>query len=156
MPEGNGSPNGKLDVVAEAPTPAAAPKKLKRPVEEVRAELMTNEEVRKQARLLQLPLAEYVEKILDYAQNPEKPPQVYVLPDEALKARDPSIPTTDDIKGYMEKVVSGEIAISPAHQKDGYAEDTSRARYSAALGTAEAPKGAPEDASVSKNPKKGP
>lgn len=155
MSEGNEFPNGKPGA-AEATPAAAPPKKLKRPVEEVRAELMANEEVRKQAKILKLSLTAYVEKILDYAQNPEKPPQVYVVTDAELKARDPSIPSTMEIHDYLQAIARGEIVISPAHQRDGYAEDTAQQRYQAALGTSEVPKGAPEDASVSRNPKKAP
>ncbi|MFL5347463.1 MAG: hypothetical protein ACJ8AT_21980 [Hyalangium sp.] len=155
MPEDNGFPDAKPGTAEAAP--AAAPqKKLRRPVEEVREELMANEEVRKQAKLLKLSLTAYVEKILDYAQNPEKPPEVYVVTDAELKARDPSIPSTMEIHDYIQSIARGEVVISPAHQRDGYAEDSSQQRYQTALGTAETPKGAPEDASTSRNPKKAP
>lgn len=128
---------------------ASAPQKLKRPIEEVRAELLADHDVREQARMLQLPVEEYVEKILHYAMNPQKPPQVQVLPDPVLKAQDPSIPTTGEIKTHLEKIVSGEISISPAHKRDGF-ENKDRARdqgrYEEATGTAKARTDAPESA----------
>jgi hypothetical protein len=134
------------------PAPAPQPKKLKRPVEEVRAELLADKDVREQARMLELPVAEYVEKILDYALNPEKPPQVEILPDEVLKARDPSIPTVAEIQTHLEKIISGEIAISPAHQRDGFKDDRTHERYNSALGTQDALKGPPQAVSKTVSP----
>jgi hypothetical protein len=116
-------------------TPAAPAKKLSRPIAQVRAELLADPDVREQARLLKLPVADYVEKILDYATHPTKPPQVQVLPDEALKARDPSIPTVQEIHTHLEKIVNGEIVISPAHQKDGYNKHDGKSdRYASMVG----------------------
>jgi hypothetical protein len=129
---------------------APAPQGPKRSVEEVRAILLADPDVREQARMLQLPVAEYVEKIIDYALHPNKPPQVKIVPDEVLKKQDPTIPTTGEIKTYLEKVVSGEIAISPAHKKDGF-EKKDRAReqgrYEEATGTGKARKEAAESTS---------
>jgi hypothetical protein len=117
-------------------TPKPEGKKLKRPVEEVRKELLADPDVKEQARLLQLPVEQYVEKILDYAIHPEKPPQIQIVPDEALKAQDPSIPTVEEIQTHLEKIVSGEISISPAHMPDGYSKDRTHQKYPSALGTA--------------------
>jgi hypothetical protein len=127
---------------------APEPQPLPRPIEEVRAVLMADPDVREQARMLQLPLAEYVEKIIDYARHPQKPPQVQVLPDPVLKAQDPSIPTTGEIKTHLEKIVSGEISISPEHKRDGFENKAARdqGRYEEATGTAKARKDAPESA----------
>jgi hypothetical protein len=129
---------------------APARRPLKRPIEEVRAELLADPDVREQARMLRLPVAQYVEKILDYAQNPQKPPQVQLVADEVLKAKDPSIPTAGEIKTYLEKVASGEIPISPAHKKDGFeaSKDGARGsgRYEQMMGNAKARKDAPEQA----------
>jgi len=119
-------------------------KKLRRPVEEVRAELLANPDVKEQAKLLQIPVADYVEKILDYAQHPQKPAQIAIVPDENLKEYDPSIPTVAEMKGYLEKVVSGEIVISPAHLPDGFNPGNDAPKYQAALGTQDSQKGAPE------------
>lgn len=122
---------------------APAPQVPKRTVEEVRAILLADPDVREQARILQIPVADYVEKIIHYAQNPNKPPQVQIVPDEVLKKQDPTIPTTGEIKTYLEKVVSGEISVSPAHKKDGFEKkDRSRdqGRYEEATGTGKARK----------------
>ena len=51
-------------------------KKLKRPVEEIRAELLVDPATQGIASKLGIPVEQYVEKVLDYAQNPEKQPQL--------------------------------------------------------------------------------
>jgi hypothetical protein len=119
-------------------------KKLRRPVEEVRAELMADPDVREQAQILKLPVEQYVEKILDYALHPQKPAQLQIIPDEELKARDPSIPTVAELQDHLQKIVDGEIVISPAHQRDGFKQDDTHEQYESALGSKDANKGAPE------------
>ncbi|RYZ35643.1 MAG: hypothetical protein EOO71_34710 [Myxococcaceae bacterium] len=116
-----------------------APSRLKRPVEVVRAELLADADVKQQAEMLKLPVEAYVEKILDYAIHPDKPPQLQIIPDEELKARDPKIATVEEIGTHLQKIIDGEIVISPAHQRDGFSSDNSDQRYSAALGTANKP-----------------
>jgi hypothetical protein len=120
------------------------PKKLKRPVEEVRAELLADKDVKEQARLLQIDVTAYVEKILDYALNPEKPPQLVITPDEELKAKDPSVPTVEELQTHLQKIINGEVMISRAQQVDGFNKDDADARYKTALASDAAPKGAPE------------
>ncbi|CAM3664865.1 hypothetical protein G4177_17925 [Corallococcus sp. ZKHCc1 1396] len=120
--------------------PPPAPSRLKRPVEVVRAELLADADVKQQAELLKLPVEAYVEKILDYAIHPDKPPQLQIVPDEELKARDPKIATVAEIETHLQKIIDGEIVISPAQQRDGFSSDKSHdQRYSAALGTAPKP-----------------
>lgn len=136
MAEGHDSPPGA----------GAEPRvrQLPRPVEEIRAELMADPDVREQAKMLKLPVAQYVEKIIDYAIHPDKPAQLQIVPDEELKARDPNLPTVDELKTHLEQIASGEVEFSPAHLPDGFKDDRVRERYSVELGTAEAQKGAPE------------
>ncbi|QSQ25141.1 hypothetical protein JY651_09500 [Pyxidicoccus parkwayensis] len=120
------------------------PKKLKKPVEVMRAELLTNKDVIEQARLLKVDLAEYVEKILDYAQNPEKPPQLVITPDEELKAMDPNAPTVQELETHLQKIIDGEIVISRAQQRDGFNDKDADARFKKALASDAAQQGAPE------------
>lgn len=124
-----------------APTYPEVP--LKVPVEQLRAKLMADPEVSKQAALLKLPIEQYVEKIIDYARHPSKPPQLVLTPDEELKARDPKIPTQEEIGDYLQKVKSGEIAISPAHQRDGFKNNEAGAptNFEKALGSADSLQG---------------
>ncbi|QAT87299.1 hypothetical protein EJ065_5767 [Corallococcus coralloides] len=120
--------------------PPPAPSRLKRPVEVVRAELLADADVKQQAEMLKIPVAQYVEKILDYAIHPDKPPQLEIIPDEELKARDPKIATVEEIGTHLQKIIDGEVVISPAQQRDGFSSDKSHEqRYSAALGSAAKP-----------------
>ncbi|WP_239576988.1 hypothetical protein [Archangium primigenium] len=127
--------------MSDAPSPSEG-KKLRRPVEEVRAELLADADVKEQARLLKLPVEKYVEKILDYALHPEKPPAIMIVPDEALKQQDPQAPTVAEIETYLQKVVSGEVVVNPAHQPDGFHAKEPADRYGAALGSADDLQGA--------------
>lgn len=120
------------------------PKKLKRPVEEVRAELLADKDVKEQARLLQIDVEAYVEKILDYALNPEKPPQLVITPDEELKAKDPSVPTVEELQTHLQKIVDGEISLNRAQQLDGFNKEDADARYKAALASDAVQRGAPQ------------
>ena len=119
-------------------------RKLNRPVEEVRAQLLADPEIKEQARLMNIPLADYVEKIIDYALHPQKPAQIAIVPDENLKEYDPSIPTVAEMNSYMEKVVSGEIVVSPAHLPDGFNPNNDAPKYQSALGIQDSQKGAPQ------------
>jgi hypothetical protein len=125
-----------------------------RPIEEIRAEIMKDPDVREQARIMDIELEKYVDKIIDYARNPHKPAQVKITPDAVLKKRDPTIPTTEEIKTHLEKIVSGEISISPAHKRDGFEKNQpaqDQQRYEQATGTAKARKDAPEQAQPAQN-----
>lgn len=93
-------------------------KKLKRPVEEVRAELLADPHTKDIAKTLGIPLEEYVEKVLDYAQHPEKQPQFNVLPDEVIKAQGGA--TTADVKQWFENVAAGKIDLRDPRDKDGF------------------------------------
>lgn len=120
------------------------PKKLKKPVEELRAELLADKDVNEQAQMLQIDVAAYVEKILDYALHPDKPAQLIITPDEELKARDPNIPTVEELQTHLQKIVDGEVMISRAQQRDGFNAEDADARYKAALASDAAQTGAPE------------
>ncbi|QSQ14810.1 hypothetical protein [Myxococcus landrumensis] len=122
----------------------AEPKKLRRPVAELRAELLENPDVKEQARLLKVDVAAYVEKILDYAQHPDKPAQLTITPDEELKAQYPNAPTVDEIAAHIEKIRTGEVAISRAHQRDGFSSGQGDDRFKSALATDAVQLGAPE------------
>lgn len=130
--------------MAEENQVVPAPRKLKKPVEEVRAELLADKDVKEQARLLKIDVAAYVEKILDYALHPEKPPQLVITPDEELKARDPSVPTVDEIGNHLQKIINGEVMVSRAQQLDGFNKEDADARYKVALASDAAQQGAPE------------
>lgn len=129
-------------------------KKLRRPVEEVRAELLADPDVRQQAKMLKIPLAEYVEKIIDYALHPQKPAQLQILSDEELKAKDPKAPTVAELQDYLQKIIDGEVVVSPAHMPDGFGQDSKAPQYQSMLGTGDAQKGPPEVSTTTSRPPK--
>ncbi len=97
-----------------------APNKPRRPVEEVRAELMKSEETQQLAKTLGLKLEDYVEKVLAYYQDPNKQPMMYVLSDEQIRAAGVEPPTEKAVMEWLGKVDSGEIDLRPDHLKDGF------------------------------------
>ena len=109
-------------------------KKLRRPIDDGRDELLKDPDVKEQARLLQIPVEQYVEKILDYASHPEKPPAIMIVPDEALKKEDPSIPTVAEVETHLQRMVNGEIPIIPGQSQDGFSKGPTPAQYQRTLG----------------------
>ncbi|HEY3450719.1 MAG TPA: hypothetical protein VGK67_30460 [Myxococcales bacterium] len=95
-------------------------KKLKRPIEEVRAELLADPATQGIAQKLGMPLEEYVEKVLDFAQHPEKKPEFNVVPDGVAKAQGGA--TTAEVKQWLEDVADGKVDIRPAREKDSFEE----------------------------------
>ena len=93
-------------------------KKLKRPVEELRAQLLADSHTQSIAKKLGCPLEEYVEKVLDYAQNPEKQPEFNVLPDGIAKQQGAA--TTAEVKQWFEEVLAGKVDLRAEHEKDGF------------------------------------
>lgn len=89
------------------------PRGLGRPVSVVRAELMADEETQTIARTLGMPLEDYVERVLHFAQNPDAEPQLEVVDDEVLQEMDPQLPTMGDMMSWLQKVDSGEISLGP-------------------------------------------
>ncbi|NTX01775.1 MULTISPECIES: hypothetical protein [Myxococcus] len=119
-------------------------RKLKRPVEEIRAELLVDADVKEQARLLQISVEAYVEKILDYAQHPQKQMPLQITLDGDLKAKDPKAATVAEIQDHLDKLISGEVIISRAQMRDGFSAGQGDDRYKAALASDAVLKGAPE------------
>lgn len=97
-----------------------APKKPRRPVEEVRAELMKSQDTQQIANQLGLKLEDYVEKVLAYYKDPTKQPMVYVVSEEQIRAAGVEPPTEKAIMEWLQKVDSGEIDLRPDHLKDGF------------------------------------
>ncbi|WP_395844168.1 hypothetical protein [Cystobacter fuscus] len=112
-------------------------KKLRRPIDDVRDELLKDPDVKEQASLLKIPVEQYVEKILDYASHPEKPPAIMIVPDEALKKEDPSIPTVAEVENHLQKMVKGEIPIIPGQTQDGFSKGPTPSQYGRTLGAEE-------------------
>lgn len=97
-------------------------KRLKRPVEEVRAELLNDESTRQIAEKLGMALADYVEKVLDYAQNPDKQPEFNLISEGEAKAK--GVATTKEVKQWFEEVVEGRVDLREPHERDSFDQTT--------------------------------
>lgn len=95
-------------------------KKLKRPVEEVRAELLQDPNTRQIADKLGMKLEEYVELVLDYAQHPEKQPEFNLISDGEAKAK--GVATTAEVKQWFEGVADGKVDLREPHERDEFDE----------------------------------
>lgn len=60
-------------------------KKINKPIPELRQELLADNDTQRIAKALKMPIEEYVELVLDYVQNPEKDPEVYVPSEDQLR-----------------------------------------------------------------------
>lgn len=60
-------------------------KKLTKPIPELRQELLVDKDTLRIAKALKMKIEDYVELVLDYVQNPEKEPELYLATDEQLR-----------------------------------------------------------------------
>lgn len=91
---------------------AAADKKPKRSLEEIRAELMKDKHTKEIAKTLGMKLNAYVDLVMEYVKDPKKEPVVHTLPDAEVKRLGGN--TMQDVKQWFEKVASGEVKIPGA------------------------------------------
>jgi hypothetical protein len=94
------------------------PKKLKKPIPELRADLLADARTAKNAQILGMTTEAYVERVLHYAQNPDEQPVFNILPDDQVKAQGGS--TVAEVKSWLEQVDRGEITIGPKQFSDGF------------------------------------
>jgi hypothetical protein len=113
------------------------PRKLKRPVEEVRAELLADPHTRGIAEKLGMPVAAYVELVLDYAQNPEKKPEFDLIPEGEAKAR--GVATTEEVRGWFEAVAAGKVDLREPHERDDFQQSPEGGRTKAPVELGEVP-----------------
>ena len=81
----------------------------KRPIEEIRAELMKDKHTKDIAKTLGMKLDDYVELVMEYVKDPKKEPVLNTLPESEIKKHGGA--TIEDVKTWFEKVASGEIKI---------------------------------------------
>ena len=100
------------------------PKRLKKPIPELRADLLADPRTRDMAERLGMTLEAYVEKVLDFAQHPDKVPLMNVIPDTEVKAQGGA--TQAEVKGWFEGVLEGKIRLpGDLRPTDGF-EDPKR------------------------------
>lgn len=93
---------------------------LKRPIEEVRAELLKDKETARIAKTVGMELEEYVELVLKYAQDKDKGPVVKVVEDEELKAAGFKTMSNDEAAKLLIKVAKGELGVNEEFDKSEF------------------------------------
>jgi hypothetical protein len=86
--------------------------RLKKPVEQVRAELLADPDTKRIADSVNMELKAYVELVLDYAQNPDKQPVLSIASDEDLRAAGYEAPTPEDVGNFFIAGAKGELGIA--------------------------------------------
>ena len=85
---------------------------LKKPVEQIRAELLVDADTQRIAKAVNMELEAYVDLVLDYLQNPDKEPQLKVSPDEALREAGYEPPSAEDVANFFIAGARGELNIA--------------------------------------------
>ena len=93
-------------------------RKLKKPVDELRKDLLADSHTQNIAKTLGLTTEAYVEKVLHYATHPDEKPVFNILPDDQVKAAGGA--TVDEVKAWLEQVRSGKIQLGPKAYQDGF------------------------------------
>ncbi|XXF78039.1 hypothetical protein P2318_34080 [Myxococcaceae bacterium GXIMD 01537] len=98
------------------------PKKrgLKRPVEVVRAELLKDPDTARIAKAVGMELEAYVEKVLDYAQNPDKKPTYNLADEDDMRAAGYNPPGEKEIHDLFQAVVNGDLDPANKYQKSEF------------------------------------
>lgn len=84
------------------------------PLENVRARLLGDPDTRRIAQDVGLELEEYVELVLHYASHPDQEPQLYVAPDEELRAAGYDAPSAEAVSEFFLAGARGELGIGNA------------------------------------------
>ncbi|NTX08845.1 hypothetical protein HUA74_22670 [Myxococcus sp. CA051A] len=82
---------------------------LKRPIEVVRAELMSDADTKKIAAAVNMKLEDYVELVLKYAQDKDLDPELNIVPDEELKKNGITPLTSDEAADLLIRGMKGEL-----------------------------------------------
>ncbi|NBD12730.1 MULTISPECIES: hypothetical protein [Corallococcus] len=82
---------------------------LSRPVEVVRAELLKDPETKRIADAVGMKLEDYVELVLEYAQDKDKEPMLNVVSDEELKANGFPVHTVEEVGEFLVAGAKGEL-----------------------------------------------
>lgn len=93
---------------------------LKKPIEEIRAELMKDPDTARIAKAVNMELAAYVEKVLDYLQHPDKRPNFDVADENDMRAAGYTPKSEEDIREVFQAVVNGDLDPANKYQKSGF------------------------------------
>jgi hypothetical protein len=100
----------------------SAKRGLTRPIEVVRAELLQDPDTKRIAKAVGMELAEYVELVLDYAQDKDKEPMIKVVSDEELHAAGFKTMTNDEGAKLLIKAAKGELGVNEEFEKSEFTD----------------------------------
>jgi hypothetical protein len=87
------------------------------PVEVARQQLIDDSETQELAKTFGVTVEEYADLVLEYAQNPDKQPELHVIDDEEWQESGVDAATTADVRTWFQGVIDGDIDLTPEHQK---------------------------------------
>jgi hypothetical protein len=93
---------------------------LKKPIEEIRAELMKDPDTARIAKAVSMELPAYVEKVLEYLQYPDREPMFNIASDEELQAVGLEPMGEKEVHDLFAGIVSGELDPANKFQKSGF------------------------------------
>lgn len=93
-------------------------RKLKKPVEELRKDLLADPHTQSIAKTVGLSTEAYVEKVLYFATHPDEQPTFNILPEDQVKAQGGA--TVKEVQDWLQKVNQGEIQLGPKGYQDGF------------------------------------
>jgi hypothetical protein len=83
------------------------------PVSVVRQQLLDDADTKEIAKAFKMPLEQYVDLVLMYAQNPDKDPILTILDEDEMQGEGADLPTQAQVLDWLNKVESGEIELAP-------------------------------------------
>jgi len=93
---------------------------LKKPIEEIRAELLKDKDTARIAKAVKMELPAYVEKVLEYLQYPDRRPTFELASDEDLRAVGYEPMSEKDVRDLYVSVANGELDPANKYQKSGF------------------------------------
>lgn len=119
-----------------------APKNLGMPLDMARQNLRDDPNTAEIAKSLGVEVEDYIDKVLEYAQHPDKQPELELLDDEVAAELGPDAASVAEVEAWMEKVISGEIDLDDRvkiAEHDGFATGAEGSETSRAEAGVEAP-----------------
>lgn len=109
---------------------------LSRPVAVVRDELMNDPNTHELAKTLGVEVEEYIDLVIEYAQNPEKEPELYVIEEEDALEEGIEIPTYKEVGDWLKAIESGEVEFGPKklHEQSTFSTEHEEVKLKAAAG----------------------
>jgi hypothetical protein len=95
-------------------------KALKKPIEEIRAELMKDPDTARIAKAVSMELPAYVEKVIDYLQNPDKQPMLNLADEADMRATGYNPPGEKELHDLIQAAVNGDLDPANKYQKSGF------------------------------------